>query len=168
MKATTKAALGAILLLALSCLHFQKNRQLSTFLARRLASTTVVLSPPPQISYTLWRNNTFQSLYSHRTYYRCRPDSRRNRHQLHPDMHEILNFTTKVSTNLKILFMGDSVAVQNVQSFQEAAGASHRSVFRYSWDKHVSIVRVRESSRHFFFSHDDLFVNVVVGGSVCV
>jgi hypothetical protein len=47
----------------------------------------------------------------------------------------VLDFTTRVTTDLKILFMGDSISMQNSQGFEEAAGAlhAHRAVFRKSW-----------------------------------
>lgn len=127
MKATSKATsaiLAVILLLNLSYLHLRGYGELSIFLPRRLTSTL----PSSRISFTLLRNNTFRNLYT--PFYRCTVE---RKHQLHPDMQDTLNFTTKISTNLKILFMGDSVAVQNAQSFQEAAGATERKVFRSFW-----------------------------------
>lgn len=143
MKATTKATLGVILLVTLGCIHFRNNHKLSTFLPRRLAS-----EPPtsPRISYSLLRNNTFQNLYS--------PDYRCNKHQLHPHMHDTLNFTTTISTNLKILFMGDSVAVQNAQSFQEAVGAVNRTILQ-----HRQYPKTRGK-------HDSIFVSDAKGGGV--
>jgi len=56
-------------------------------------------------------------------------------------MQATLNFTTSVTTDLKLLFMGDSVSVQNAQGFQEAAEAdsSNRAVLRYSWGTHEGL-----------------------------
>jgi hypothetical protein len=52
-----------------------------------------------------------------------------------------LDFTTSVTTDLKILFMGDSVSIQYSQGFEEAAGAlhAHRGVIRYSWGTHEGL-----------------------------
>jgi hypothetical protein len=49
----------------------------------------------------------------------------------------VLDFTTSVTTDLKILFMGDSVSMQYSQGFEEAAGSlpEHRAVLRYSWGR---------------------------------
>jgi hypothetical protein len=53
----------------------------------------------------------------------------------------VLDFTTSVTTDLKILFMGDSVSIQYSQGFEEAAGAlhEHRAVLRYSWGTHEGL-----------------------------
>jgi hypothetical protein len=52
-----------------------------------------------------------------------------------------LDFTTSVTTDLNILFMGDSVSIQYSQGFEEAAGAlhAHRGVIRYSWGLHEGL-----------------------------
>lgn len=123
MNATSKAAiLAVILLLNLSYfINVRDNAELSTLSPRRLTSTL----PASRISFTLWRNNTFRNLYT--PLYQC---GVKTNHQLHPEMQDTLNFTTKISTNLKILFMGDSVGVQNAQTFQEGAGATERNVLR--------------------------------------
>lgn len=130
MNTLTRAYLAAMLVVALCLLHFHHDYdELSTYLPRRLTLITSNASsaPVPFISYTLHRNNSFQNLYT--PHYQCTAQ----KHQLHSAMQDTLNFTTKVSTNLKILFMGDSVGVQNAQSFQEAAGATKRNVLRYAW-----------------------------------
>jgi hypothetical protein len=46
----------------------------------------------------------------------------------------VLDFTTSVTSDLKILFMGDSVSIQYSKGFEEAAGAlhAHRAVLRYT------------------------------------
>lgn len=67
-----------------------------------------------RISYRLHRDNFFTNRYN--LYYRCN-----NRQPLSPDLDVILNFTTTISTDLKILVMGDSVGVQLAQGLQEAA-----------------------------------------------
>jgi hypothetical protein len=53
----------------------------------------------------------------------------------------VLDFTTSVTTDLKILFMGDSVSMQYSQGFEEGAGAlhAHRTVLRYSWGFHEGL-----------------------------
>ena len=47
----------------------------------------------------------------------------------------ILDFVTTVSTSLNIMFMGDSVAIEVAQGFEEAVGAlfKHRRVLREAW-----------------------------------
>lgn len=53
-----------------------------------------------------------------------------------------LNFTTTVSTNLKLLFMGDSVGIQILQQFSVAAGVTthrQRHIMRYSWGQHEGL-----------------------------
>jgi hypothetical protein len=47
----------------------------------------------------------------------------------------VLDFVTTVSTDLKIMYMGDSVAIQFAQGMEEAAGASfaQRTVLRAAW-----------------------------------
>lgn len=137
-KVGRRGAKTALFLLALTCIHFhfRDYDKLSSFTSRRLSSfpfATFQVASSPHISYQMWRNNSFQNLYSQ--YYACKNDQ----HRLHPDMQDTLNFSTTVSTNLKILFMGDSVAVQNAQSFQEAVGATNRSILRYSWGKHEGL-----------------------------
>lgn len=95
---------------------------------KRIHYPFLIITRPPQSShmtYSLLRNNTFQNAFG--------PFARCIGHRLHPDMQDCLNFTTSVSTDLKILFMGDSVSVQNTQTFQEAARAKIRNVLRYSW-----------------------------------
>mmetsp|Transcript_16012 Transcript_16012/g.34834 ORF Transcript_16012/g.34834 Transcript_16012/m.34834 type:complete len:465 (-) Transcript_16012:38-1432(-) len=86
------------------------------------------------ISYSLQRENTFQNTYN--LYYRCG-----DRTPLHADMEHILNFTTFVDIDKKLLFMGDSVSVQNAQGFQEAArvNKTQRTVLRYSWGTHEGL-----------------------------
>lgn len=48
----------------------------------------------------------------------------------------VTDFRTRVKTNLNILYMGDSVGTQFVQSFQDAAGAKHTQTIRYAWGLH--------------------------------
>lgn len=44
--------------------------------------------------------------------------------------------TVRVSTSLRILFLGDSVSVMTAQMYQELARATDRHVIRYSWGTH--------------------------------
>ena len=90
-----------------------------------------------RISYTLHPhaipflfNNTFNLDY------RCN-----GRLPLPEPIQRLVNFTTIVSTNLKILFMGDSVGMQFAQGFQESAGGTYDNyqVLRYSWGTHVGL-----------------------------
>jgi hypothetical protein len=99
--------------------------------------------PPSRISYTLHPkalrlyNNTFNE------YFQCpiAEEGLNKRRGLPAEMKNttgVLDFTTSVTTDLKILFMGDSVSMQCSQGFEEAAGAlhAHRSVLRYMWERH--------------------------------
>jgi hypothetical protein len=54
---------------------------------------------------------------------------------------DILNFTTTVETNMKILMLGDSVGMQFHQVLEEAAGATwdHRTLFKFAWGAHESV-----------------------------
>ena len=53
----------------------------------------------------------------------------------------VFDFNVEITTSQKILFMGDSVAIQFSQSLQEAVGADNqnRKVLRYSWGNHEGI-----------------------------
>jgi hypothetical protein len=53
----------------------------------------------------------------------------------------LLDYSTQVTTDLNVIFMGDSISMQYGQAFEEAAGASrqHRSVLRYSWGRHEGL-----------------------------
>jgi hypothetical protein len=101
-----------------------------------------------RISYTLHPkdlrpyNNTFTP------YYRCpiveADRKKRARRGLPANMKNamgVLDFTTSVTTDLKILFMGDSVSIQSSQGFEEAAGAlhAHRAVLRNTWGHHEGL-----------------------------
>lgn len=55
----------------------------------------------------------------------------------------MLEFLTNLSTNLKILVMGDSVAIQFAQSLEEAAGGAtfdQQLLERESWSGHEGMV----------------------------
>jgi hypothetical protein len=97
------------------------------------------------VRYELMRNNTFRNMYN--PYMQCIP----SRHvPLSSTLLPLLDFTVRVSTNLKILFLGDSVSVMTAQMFQEQCAVSgmttttttndglppppqDRTVLRYSW-----------------------------------
>ena len=78
-----------------------------------------------------WQTNRFCQKYQ------CRGDETHKR-VMAPEMKEakgVLDFTTFLSTDLKILVMGDSVGMQLSQSLEELMGGSEssRTVYRYSW-----------------------------------
>lgn len=89
-----------------------------------IASSVALPSTRSRINYTMHPKTSdspfvYQNKF-HRYYY-CQPNSR----QPLPDaMRHLLNYTTTVSTNLQILFMGDSVGLQFSQAFDEGVGAS--------------------------------------------
>mmetsp|Transcript_46375 Transcript_46375/g.113078 ORF Transcript_46375/g.113078 Transcript_46375/m.113078 type:complete len:470 (-) Transcript_46375:139-1548(-) len=84
------------------------------------------------ITHILAPNTTYNETYN--LYYQCN-----NRRPLPDELRPLLEFTTKVSTSKKILFMGDSVSIQLSQIFEEAAGSKGRSVLKYSWGTHEGI-----------------------------
>jgi hypothetical protein len=94
---------------------------------------------PSRISYTLHPKDLQPFKSNFNLHYRCRiveGPKIRARRGLPAEMNNtmgVLDFTTSVTTDLKILFMGDSISMQNSQGFEGAAGAlhSHRAVFRH-------------------------------------
>jgi hypothetical protein len=94
--------------------------------------------PPRRMNMTLRRGhltkNSFNKIMT------CElPSPLNNRtRQMHPSMNNtpgVLDFTTFLSTDLKILVMGDSVGMQISQALEEMLGAipKNRKVYRYSW-----------------------------------
>jgi hypothetical protein len=90
-----------------------------------------------RISYALYPKASYLYNNTFNPYYRCGGD----RFPLPEPLERALNFTTAVSTDLKILIMGDSVGKQFAHGFEEAAGATHenRHVLRYSWGLHEGL-----------------------------
>jgi hypothetical protein len=83
----------------------------------------------PFIHYTLHpaptqkhakRHNPYAFLNKFNVYYQC--DSSK-RQPLPRPLQSVLDYTTTLSTNLKLLVMGDSVAIQWAQALDEALGA---------------------------------------------
>jgi hypothetical protein len=99
--------------------------------------------PIVRISHTLHPigapDSPFRYNNAFNPYYKCDPTQRL---ALPEPIQRQLNFTTTVSTNLKILIMGDSVGIQIFQGFEEAAGGTfaNRQVLRYSWGTHEGLV----------------------------
>jgi len=90
-----------------------------------------------RISYRLLRNaSSYRSVFNN--WVRCIPEKRT---PLSPDLQNTLGFTTEVSTDLKLLFLGDSVSIMNSQMFEEVAGGDENShtVLRYSWGTHEGL-----------------------------
>jgi hypothetical protein len=103
---------------------------------------------PSRISYTLHPKYLHPYKNTFNQWYRCPivegGPKIRARRGLPAEMNNtmgVLDFTTRVTTDLKILFMGDSVSIQTSQGFEEAAGAlhTHRAVIRYSWGNHEGL-----------------------------
>jgi hypothetical protein len=103
---------------------------------------------PSRISYTLHPKDLRPYKNTFNKNYHCpiveEGRKRRARRGLPAEMKNamgVLDFTTSVTTDLKILFMGDSVSVQNSQGFEEAAGAlyTHRVVLRNSWGRNEGL-----------------------------
>jgi hypothetical protein len=102
--------------------------------------------PPPRINTTLRRGYLTQHLYhkilkcgipSSSQQQMVNNNSTQQRH-MHPIMKNakgVLDFTTFLTTDLKIIVMGDSVAMQISQSLEEVLGATpkNRHVYRYSF-----------------------------------
>jgi hypothetical protein len=90
-----------------------------------------------RISYTLHQQSSRPYNDTFNPNYKC-PVKIGKRAGLPAAMKSVLDFTTSVTTDLKILFMGDSVSMQYSRGFEEAAGAQHafRTVIRYSHGTH--------------------------------
>jgi hypothetical protein len=98
---------------------------------------------PSRISYTLHPQSTRPYNDTFNPYQRC-PILKGKREGLPAAMKNatgVLDFTTSVTTDLKILFMGDSVSLHYSQGFEEAAGAQHaqRTVIRYAFRVHEGL-----------------------------
>ncbi|CAB9511164.1 expressed unknown protein [Seminavis robusta] len=105
---------------------------------RRQAEETTAAVHLPRILHTvhpLVSQYHYNSTFS--PYYHCHKDDRVD---LPPPIARVLNYTTRVTTDLRLLLMGDSVGIQMFQYFEEAAGGSARNVLQYSWGKHEGIV----------------------------
>lgn len=103
----------------------------------------------PRISFRLYRNLTYNNTFNptircplgEKSGFTGNGNRKRwySRRGLPPELQSrgILDFVTTVSTSLKIMFMGDSVAIEFAQGFEECAGAllNHRSVLRGAWGK---------------------------------
>jgi hypothetical protein len=99
---------------------------------------------PSRISYTLHQQGSRPYKNEFEPLTMCRSGKKKTRQGLPTAMKNatgVLDFTTSVTTDLKILFMGDSVSMQYSQGFEEAAGAQHakRAVLRYSWGTHEGL-----------------------------
>lgn len=100
---------------------------------RRLAPTSVARKA--RISFSTTREEIFNSTFGTSCpVNRPRTWMDRNlvRRPLSRNMKELLEFSTKISTNLKIIFLGDSVAMQFKNSLEEAAGVTFdvRHIYR--------------------------------------
>ncbi len=97
----------------------------------------IELDQQTRTSYKIIQNLEFNNTFD---YYKCDEIERNNTSSLF-SQHAILDFHAQITTSLKVLIMGDSVAIQYGQAFQEAAGASHnnRKVLRYAWGLHEGI-----------------------------
>jgi hypothetical protein len=106
----------------------------------RQVNLTLPTPPPPprRINMTLRRGHLTKNLYNKK--FSCErplPLFNNRMRQMHPSMKNtpgVLDFTTFLSTDLKILVMGDSVGMQVSQTLEEVLGANpkHRKVYRYS------------------------------------
>lgn len=90
------------------------------------------------LSYELHYNESFEGIYS--LDYHC-PEidgSLATRAPLSPKLVETFHFKTTISTNLKILTLGDSVGLQFHETLEEAANVhnyTERKVLRFAWGK---------------------------------
>ena len=78
-----------VIVLTLTCIYLDVRDYdvLSSYTSRKLSMPDVALqAPSTRISFTLWRNNSFQNLFT--PFYTC-PTSQ---HMLHPDMQDDLEF----------------------------------------------------------------------------
>ena len=105
----------------------------------------------PRITFTLSPNGTFHNTFSPLLTCDVSPD----RIAFPPILYKpsLFDFTTSISTNLNLLFMGDSVGVQFAQGMDEALGVNatmelkeqkpliqeERQVLKYEWGNHEAI-----------------------------
>jgi hypothetical protein len=94
---------------------------------------------PERISYHMQPGQTYKESFINPTY-RCNVEAG-VRQSLPDELQTLMHYLTTISTDLKILVMGDSVGIQLSQGLEEATGASSddRSVLRYSWARHEGI-----------------------------
>lgn len=106
-----------------------------------LAILRGTIKPKERISYSLQSKSSTRPYQFNDTFYpfyQCR-----DRPLLPASMAKFINFTTVISTNLKIIFMGDSIAVQFAQWFHRAIGVTSekkRHILRYSWSNYEGLV----------------------------
>ena len=89
-------------------------------------------SSSPSISFTLYRGLKLN--YSYIQYYRCDPPTGKRRPLPLPMQQTgLFDFFIRITTNLKILIVGDSIAMQLSQTFDEAVGTApeNRHVLSY-------------------------------------
>lgn len=118
-------------------------------LGRELTITLSTKSPSPlsdvgnsvtihrrqRIAYQLYPYNVTTVVPNFNDPYQCRDYKKRHmRRRFEPnEIYEtpgVLDFRTRIETDLNILFMGDSVGIQFSQAFEGAAGGYDRKVFR--------------------------------------
>jgi len=91
------------------------------------------------ISYKVIQHLEFLNTFD--LFYKCNEISERS--DTAPIFKEptLLDFHVQITTSLKILYLGDSVAMQFSQALQEATGAKNdaRKVLRYSWRDHEGL-----------------------------
>lgn len=104
---------------------------------------TVTFTGRVNVSYTLTKGESYNMTFAGSAY-RC-PIGKGQikkkpvwRDSLEESLEPSLNFTTHVDTNLRILVLGDSVAIQFGQLLEEAFGAipSSRELLYESWKSH--------------------------------
>ena len=108
-------------------------------------TTSLRMEKSKWISYRLRRNVHFNNTFNptlrcplgERAFLEGKGNRKRfsARRELPLEMKSALDFVTTISTNLKIVVMGDSVGIQVAQGLEEASGASHqhRTVLRPAW-----------------------------------
>jgi hypothetical protein len=97
---------------------------------------------PQRISYRIQPLGPYNNSFN--PWVRCVSSSQHKRVDLDPAMKQakgILDFGTAVETDLKILFMGDSVSIQFSEEFEYATNANIdlRRVYRESWRGHEGL-----------------------------
>ena len=104
-------------------------------------------STPLFLEYKLHKNQPYNITYGQFT--KCHLGIKTNkwgrkpieRLPLHREMKFLEDFTTSISTNMKILSLGDSVGIQFHQILEEAVSTQpqDRHVLEYAWGEHESI-----------------------------
>ncbi len=116
------------------------------------------------ISYKVIRNLPFNNTFD--TFYKCDQNKRKSTSKKF-NLFNTFDFQIQLTTSYHILFMGDSVAIQMSQAFQEASGIKvddERFVLRYSWRDHEGLHIAASPLKNRMMNSDGEFGNFAGNG----